>query len=220
MIAFGVSNIKKNIENIQKIIEKSKCLITLIAVSKGQPVEKIQEAIDTGLHTFGENYVQEFLRKWEKFQNVNWVFIGHLQTNKVKYIIDKVSMIQTVDSLKLFETIHKEAQKISRKIPILIEVNIGKEKTKSGILPKNLKSFLNSLPSSPFVEIQGLMCIPPYQKNPEDVRPYFKKMTKLLKECNLRELSMGMSHDFHIAIEEGTTQIRVGEALFGPRKPV
>lgn len=193
--------------------------VTLIAVSKGQSVEKMKEAIDAGLKCFGENYVQEFLEKWNELpKDIQWHFIGHLQTNKVKYIIDKVVSIDSVDSLKLYEVIRKEAQKIQKKISVLIEINVGEEKTKSGVLPQELPDFLKSLPKSPYIEVCGLMTIPPFSNIAEDSRPYFKKMVLLQKEANLKELSIGMTHDYKIAIEEGATQIRIGEGIFGARK--
>ncbi|MBI2646488.1 MAG: YggS family pyridoxal phosphate-dependent enzyme [Deltaproteobacteria bacterium] len=231
-----MSGIKTRLEILQKEIPKE---VQLMAVSKGQPSEKIKEATECGLSLFGENYVQEFLEKWEATQmnpvpaeaeikpedDIQWHFIGHLQTNKVKYIIDKVSSIDSVDSLKLFQTIHKEAQKIQKKISILIEINVGGEKTKSGISPKDVHSLLQALPKSPWVELQGLMAIPPFHEDPEKSRPYFKKMRTLQKELqrqfpqfSLTELSMGMTHDFKIAIEEGATQVRIGEGIFGKRQ--
>lgn len=218
-----MSEIKIRIETLQKEIPQD---VQLIAVSKGQPIEKIKEAMDYGLTVFGENYVQEFLEKWEVLgSRSSWVFIGHLQTNKVKYIADKISAIHSVDSLKLFQVIHKEAEKIHKKIPILIEVNIGEEKTKSGILPKDVSVLLKSLPQSPWVQVQGLMTIPPFNDDPEQSRPYFKKMVELQKELqkefsrfSLKELSMGMTHDFKIALEEGATQVRIGEGIFGKRQ--
>ena len=218
-----MSDIKTRLKILQKEIPKE---VQLIAVSKGHRLEKIKEAVECGLTSFGENYVQEFLEKWGTMgEDIQWHFIGHLQTNKVKYIIDKVSSIDSVDSLKLFQTIEKEAQKIQKKIPILIEINIGEEKTKSGILPKDAHSLLQALPKSSWVEFQGLMAIPPYFEDPEKSRPYFKKMSTLQKELQrqfpqffLKELSMGMTHDFKIAIEEGATQIRIGEVSFGNRQ--
>ncbi|HBQ21623.1 MAG: YggS family pyridoxal phosphate enzyme [Deltaproteobacteria bacterium GWA2_38_16] len=212
-----MSDIKKNIETIQNIISEYKRPITLIGVTKNQPLEKIKEAMDAGLTHFGENYAQEFLEKWKPGDDIQWHFIGHLQTNKVKYIIDKVASIQSVDSLKLFQTIHKEVQKINRVISVFIEVNIGEEPSKSGVLPQNLSSFLTTLPKSPYIEVVGLMTIPPHQEDPEKMRPYFKKIAALQKETQLKELSMGMSHDFKIALEEGATYIRIGEAIFGKR---
>lgn len=218
-----MSEIKIRIETLQKEIPKD---VQLIAVSKGQPIEKIKEAMDYGLTVFGENYVQEFLEKWEALgSRSSWVFIGHLQANKVKYIVDKISAIHSVDSLKLFQVLHKEAEKIHKKIPILIEVNIGEEKTKSGIFPKEAAPLLKSLPQSPWIEVQGLMAIPPFNDDPEQSRPYFKKMATLQKELqkefsrfSLKELSMGMTHDFKIALEEGATQVRIGEGIFGKRQ--
>ncbi len=229
------SDIKTRLEALQKEIPKE---VQLIAVSKGQPIEKIKEAINCGLTLFGENYVQEFLEKWNEIQmdprlhgdDIQWVFIGHLQTNKVKYLIDKISAIHSVDSLKLFQTIHKEATKLGKKVPILIEINIGEEKTKSGVLPKDIFGFFKEIDDhlgghDEHVPIQGLMTLPPFCEDPEKSRPYFKKLVTLQQEVqkkfpqfSLKELSMGMTHDFKIAIEEGATQIRIGEGIFGKRQ--
>lgn len=228
-----MSDIKTRIEAIQAEITQTALSkgrnpeeIQLIAVSKGQPLEKIKEAMECGLTCFGENYVQEFLEKWEVLgSKPSWVFIGHLQTNKVKYLADKISAIHTVGSLKLFQMIQKEAEKARKKIPVLIEINIGEEKTKSGVFPKDVSNLLKSLPQSPWVKLQGFMIIPPFYEDPEKSRPYFKKMAMLQKELqkqfpqySLKELSMGMTHDFKIAIEEGATQVRIGEGIFGKRQ--
>lgn len=244
--------IKENIISIQKIISdaakrigKNREDIRLIAVSKLQSIEKIKLAIDAGITYLGENHAQEFLKKWETLGDAaKWIFIGHLQTNKVKYVIDKISELQTLDSIKLFKKLHEEAQKRDRRMPVLIQINIGEESTKSGLLPKNLipflKEILQAYATSGFgpqndiepqndilgghLDIQGLMAIPPYFDDPEKSRPYFRKtedllieVSKLFPALKLRELSMGMSHDFQIAIEEGATQVRIGEAIFGKR---
>src|SRR3989338_1853884 len=238
---FKMSEIKNRLEIIQKDITQTACAagrdpkeIKLIAVSKGQSIEKIKEAIECGLILFGENYVQEFLEKWEILSSkVSWIFIGHLQTNKVKYLSDKISAIHSVDSLHLFQMIQKEAQKARKQIPLLIEVNIGEEKTKSGVPLNEVFTFFKEIlqifkPWVPqddiSIPIQGLMSIPPYFDDPEKGRPYFQKLRNLKEELNqkfpnlnLTELSMGMTHDFKIAIEEGATHIRVGEGIFGKR---
>ena len=241
-----MTEIKTRLQTLQKEIAHAALSkgrdpkeIKLIAVSKGQSLEKIKEAIDCGLTSFGENYVQEFLEKWKVLDHkASWIFIGHLQTNKVKYIIDKVSEIHSVDSLKLFQTIQKEAQKARKKIPLLIEINIGGEKTKSGIPFHDVFAFFKEIlraygsqddrrfsQNDMGIPIHGLMAIPPYFDDSEKGRPYFQKLRTLKEELNqkfpnlnLTELSMGMTHDFKIAIEEGATHIRVGEGIFGKRR--
>lgn len=228
-----MNDIKENIASVRQIIsETTKKIgknpqdIRLIAVSKLQPIEKIKLAIEAGITYLGENHVQEFLKKWEILGNAaKWIFIGHLQTNKVKYLTDTISEIQTLDSLKLSTKLQQEIQKKNRRLPVLIQINMGEESTKSGLLPKNLTPFLKEIvPLNSCLDIQGLMAIPPYFEDPEKSRPYFRKMRELLLESqkafpnlSLKELSMGMSHDFKIAIEEGATQIRIGEAIFGKR---
>ncbi len=220
--------IKNEIRETAKSIGKEEKDIKLLLATKSQPLERIEEAYHCGQTLFGENYVQEFLKKWEVMKNWKSLpsvdFIGHLQTNKVKFIIDKVTTIQTVDSLKLLHKISETAEKRKLRIPLFIEVNIGEEKTQDGILPTNLLAFFKELPQSSSVEIRGLMTIPPYEEDPEKSRPYFKKMKALFDELNslfpdmhFSELSMGMSCNFKIAIQEGATQIRIGEAIFGPR---
>ncbi len=221
-----MSEIIENIRKIQKILTDTRKDIKMIAATKDQSSENIKEAMNGGLSVFGENYVQEFLAKWAVIGGkADWHFIGHLQTNKVKMIIDNVAMIQTVDSLKLLEKINSEAKKINKKMPILLEINIGEEKTKSGMIASELSSFLKSLLPLANVEIRGFMCIPPYNEDLNLVRPYFKKMKQLQQEMqtqfqslHLQELSMGMTHDYKVALEEGATMIRIGEGIFGKRK--
>lgn len=229
-----MDDIKENIASVRQIISESAKKvgknpqdIRLIAVSKLQPIEKIKLAMEAGITYLGENHVQEFLKKWEILGNAaKWIFIGHLQTNKVKYLTGAISEIQTLDSIKLSTKLQQETEKKNRRLPVLIQINIGEETTKSGLLPKNLTPFLKEIiPLNTFLDIQGLMAIPPYFEDPEKSRPYFRKMRELLLETqkafpnlSLRELSMGMTHDFKIAIEEGATQVRIGEAIFGRRR--
>ncbi len=228
--------IKQNIENILNLIDSSanksgrkREEIKLIAVSKTFPAEKVKEAINAGITDFGENYVQDFLSKYDKLINekINWHFIGHLQTNKIKYIYNKINLLHTLDSLKLAEKLNNKLSENSQTLDVLVQVNIGKEKNKYGIFEENLESFFEKLLNYKNINIKGLMTITPYFENKEDVRPLYRKMRKLLENLsnlnnneniNLKELSMGMSHDFDIAIEEGATMIRVGTAIFGQRK--
>lgn len=200
--------------------------VTLIAVSKTKPIELLKEAYDAGARDFGENKVQEILDKYDKLPNdVRWHMIGHLQTNKVKYIIDKVSMIHSVDSVKLAETISKEAVKHNLIMPILIEVNVALEDTKFGILPNDLPKFYDSIRELPGLDIRGLMTVAPYVENSEENRQYFVIMKQLSVDIShkntdnsyVRELSMGMSGDYEVAIDCGATYVRVGTNIFGER---
>lgn len=224
--------IKENLEIINEKIEKAaersgrkSSDIKLLAVSKQVEADRIKEAVESGHLNFGENYVQEFLTKYEilsENKNIDWHFIGHLQKNKVKYIIDKVSLIHSVDKVSLAEEINKRAEKLGITIPILIEVNLGGEESKSGIQAGELGNFLEQVSPFQYIKLSGLMALPPYCENVEDSRSYFIKLRELRDSFNssyntLNELSMGMSHDFEVAVEEGATIIRVGTAIFGER---
>jgi pyridoxal phosphate enzyme (YggS family) len=201
--------------------------VRLIAVTKGVSIEKITEAVRCGIDTFGENYAQEFRNKYEVIEKtlgskVKWHFIGRLQRNKVKYLLGKVELIHSLDSLTVAEEINKRAQKLGTLVPVLIEVNTSGEKQKGGIPLDELKDFLNRVRDLPSVKIIGLMTMPPYFDNPELTRPYYRKLRELRDELqkllpDLRELSMGMSVDFEVAIEEGATMVRIGTLIFGPR---
>lgn len=203
--------------------------VLLLAVTKLHTVEEINEAIEAGATDAGENRVQELLEKYDRtVQPVNWHLIGHLQTNKVKNIIDKVVMIHSVDSLKLAKEISKRADAADRVMDILIEINIGMEESKSGIPAEETIPLVKEIVTEcPNVRIRGVMCVPPHGETPEESRPYFKKTKEIfdeLKTLDLPEaqfkpdtLSMGMSADFEIAIEEGSTIVRVGSSIFGKR---
>lgn len=202
--------------------------VKLIAVTKTHPASEINEAIDAGATDIGENRVQEVLEKYEDVKPVKWHLIGHLQTNKVRQIIDKVVMIHSVDSLKLAHEINKRAEAHGIVMDVLIEINSAMEETKSGISASELKQLCESITAEcESVRICGLMCIPPIADEPEDARPYFKEAAALFNEMKNwdlpaerfrpTELSMGMSGDFEVAIEEGSTMVRVGSSIFGPR---
>ncbi|WOZ75115.1 YggS family pyridoxal phosphate-dependent enzyme [Limosilactobacillus reuteri] len=201
--------------------------VQLLPVSKNHPVADIAELYKAGWNSFGENYVQELDKKHDELPaDINWYMIGHLQRNKVKYIADYVTMIQSVDSLKLMKTIEKEGRKHNRIIPILIEVNIGEEESKFGVKP-TLQDCMELAEASlqlPHVKLRGLMTSAPYYDDPEKTRPIFRRLRELRDEMNnqndqlkLDVLSMGMTHDYEIAVEEGSTCVRVGTAIFGPR---
>ena len=200
--------------------------VLLVAVTKLHGVDEINEAIDCGITDIGENKVQEIMDKYEHVKPVRWHLIGHLQTNKVKYIIDKVSIIHSVDSLKLAQEINKRAQQHNLTMDILIQVNSAEEESKFGITTEETGQLIRDiLDSCENIRIRGLMCIAPFEENPEDVRVYFAEVKKLYDEYGKMEhphldfkyLSMGMSGDFHVAIEEGSNLIRVGTSIFGAR---
>lgn len=201
--------------------------ITLVNVSKTKPVEVLSEGYEAGMRVFGENKVQEIRDKYETFkkEGVRWHMIGHLQRNKVKYIIDKVELIHSVDSLRLAETISKEAGKHGLEVGILIQVNMAEEATKFGLSHDETYALIKDISRLDHLQIQGLMTIAPFVADQEENRPVFKAMKELfidIKEqnidnVNMNVLSMGMSNDFQVAIEEGATMIRIGTALFGER---
>lgn len=200
--------------------------VRLIAVTKTQSVDVIKEAVDYGLRDLGENRVQEILEKYPHFsQDVRWHLIGHLQTNKVKYIIDKVYMIHSLDSLKLAAEIQKRAAQINRVIPCLVQLNIADEDTKFGLAKEEAEPFLREVCRLPNIEIQGLMTIGPHVDDKEKIRGVFRELRQLkdylatlaLPGVKMRELSMGMSNDYIVAIQEGATMVRVGSSIFGAR---
>lgn len=202
--------------------------VLLLAVTKTHGPEEINEAIAAGATDIGENKVQEILEKYDKVKPVRWHLIGHLQTNKVRQVIDKVVMIHSVDSLKLAKEIDKRAEAHGIVMDILIQLNIGEEESKTGIKVDELWTLVDEIVTScKNVRIKGLMCIPPMSENPEDARGYFKLARELfeqMKELSYPEelyspetLSMGMSADFEVAIEEGSNLVRVGSSIFGRR---
>ncbi len=191
--------------------------ITLMAVSKTVEPERIREAYAAGVRVFGENRVQEFEKKAPalgELAGAGWHLIGHLQSNKAKKAAELFAAVDSVDSLKLARKLEEAAE---RTLPVLIEINIGGEEAKSGVRPGSVE--LEELLGASFqrVEVRGLMAIPPFTDDPEGARPYFRKMRELREKVGLRELSIGMSHDFEVAIEEGSTCVRVGTAIFGER---
>lgn len=201
--------------------------VLLIAVSKTKPVELIREIMETGTKDFGENKVQEMCNKIEEIKEpLNWHLIGHLQRNKVKYIVDKACLIHSVDSLRLAEEIQKEAVKKGvDKVPVLIEVNMAQEDSKDGIDASETEALVRAIAELPNLQVRGLMTIAPFVDDPEENRVHFQAMRNLrdqLKAKNIpgvemTELSMGMTNDFEVAIEEGATMVRVGTAIFGER---
>lgn len=206
--------IKDNIDNILEELNNSK----LIAVSKTKPIEDIKEAYDAGIRDFGENHVQEILEKVDKLpRDIRWHMIGHLQTNKVKDVVDKVYLIHSVDSIKLAKEIDKQAKKKDIIVNILLELNIAKEESKYGFMKEDLNSAIEEISKLENVKVLGLMCVAPKTDNPEENRKYFREMNELKCEYNLDILSMGMSNDYKIADEENSTYVRIGTKIFGER---
>lgn len=200
--------------------------VTLIAVSKTKPVETLKEAYDLGVRVFGENKVQELTDKYEALpKDIQWHMIGHLQRNKVKYIIDKVALIHSVDSIRLAETIEKEAAKHNITANILIEVNVAKEESKFGLMPEELDELIDKIKDFNHIQVKGLMTIAPFVENPETNREIFRSLRKLsvdisnknIDNVNVSILSMGMTNDYTVAVEEGATMVRVGTGIFGAR---
>ncbi len=225
--------IRENLEKVQANINDAcaRCgrdpkEVTLIAVSKTKPVEMIREAYEAGTRAFGENKPQELKDKAPQLpDDVQWHMIGHLQRNKIKYIIDKACMIHSVDSERLAEAISAEAVKRDIKIPVLVEVNMAGEETKDGIAPEEAEDFIRKISRLPNIRIEGLMTIAPFTDNPEDNRIYFRNLKKLCVDINEKnidnvfmcKLSMGMTGDYVVAVEEGATMVRVGTGIFGER---
>mgnify|MGYP004715494929 CR=1 FL=1 len=201
--------------------------VTLIAVSKTKPVEMMEEAMQCGIRVFGENKVQEILKKEPELpKEIDWHLIGHLQRNKVRQIAGKVAMIHSVDSLRLAEQIQKEYEKQQLTARILIEVNVAREESKFGLMPEETEDVIREIAKMPNIEVSGLMTIAPFVDDPEDNRIHFRNLRKLLVDINaknidnvsMRELSMGMTGDYEVAIEEGATFVRVGTGIFGSRQ--
>ncbi len=200
--------------------------VTLIAVSKTKPVSMLMEAYQAGMRDFGENKVQEILDKYDRMpSDVKWHMIGHLQTNKVKYIIDKVCMIHSVDSYQLAEVISREDVKHNVLLPILIEVNVAGEETKFGTGREGTEELVRQISLLPGIKIEGLMTIAPYVENPEENRQYFVDLRQLsvdiarknIDNVSMGLLSMGMTNDYEVAVTEGATHVRVGTGIFGAR---
>ncbi len=226
MIKDNISIVEKNIADAVKRGNRDPKDVTLIAVSKTKPVPMLEEAYAAGARDFGENKVQEIMDKYDKLPgDIRWHMIGHLQTNKVKYIADKIYMIHSVESEKLAAEINKQALKVGRVIPVLVEVNIGDEDSKFGIAPSDVIEFVKKISTYPGIQINGLMCVAPYTPNAEDNRAYFKQMKQLSVDITrenidnvvMNILSMGMTGDYEVAVEEGANYVRVGTGIFGER---
>lgn len=228
-------NIQQNIEDILKRVEKAankvnktKQDIKVIAVTKTVDAPTALEAYKAGIISLGENRVQELEDKYEilKDHNVEWHMIGHLQKNKVKYILDKVKLIHSLDDIGLAEEIEKRAAKLNQKVDVLIEINVGEEQSKFGVKTEEIYEFVKSMEEFEHINVLGLMTVAPFFETPEDARWVFKKMKEIydnisnmkIKNVEMKYLSMGMTNDFEIAIEEGSNIVRIGTAIFGARK--
>jgi hypothetical protein len=204
--------------------------IALMAVSKTFPAERIREAYNAGVRLFGENRVQEFAGKIDSLRDLRdseFHLIGHLQSNKAAKAVELFAAVDSVDSLRLAQKLNASAEQIGKKIAVLIEINVGGEAAKSGVNPgsRELEELLSDAGALPYLEIRGLMTVPPFGGDPQQARPYFRQLRELrdqiaarkLPTIEMKTLSMGMSHDFEVAIEEGSTCVRVGTAIFGER---
>lgn len=217
-----LNNVKRACERAGRNPEE----VTLIAVSKTKPVSMIEELLPEGVLDFGENKPQELRDKYEVLPtNIRWHMIGHLQRNKIKYVIDKACLIHSVDSLKLAEAIQQEAEKRNMVMPVLVEVNVAQEESKYGITLDETLDFIRKIAGFSNIKVTGLMTIAPFVENPEDNRIHFRNLYNLfidirdrnIDNVNMCNLSMGMTNDYEVAIEEGATMVRVGTGIFGER---
>ncbi len=229
-ISERIARVQQRINDACKRAGRQAAAVRLMGVTKTQPSEAIREAYQSGLRLFGENRVQEFQEKSELLGDLHgaeWHLIGHLQSNKAAKAAGLFAAVDSVDSLRLAERLNEAAQKESRKLRVLIELNVGGEAAKSGVAPvsREFEEILRAAPKLGSLEFRGLMTVPPFLQNPEDVRPFFRTLRGIrddlanrnLPNISMDELSMGMSHDFEVAIEEGSTCVRVGTAIFGAR---
>ena len=226
MLRENLQEVEERIQEACRRAGRDRSEVTLVAVSKTKPVAILQEAYDLGVRVFGENKVQEIREKYEALpKDIEWHMIGHLQTNKVKYIVDKVRLIHSVDSLRLAEVIEKEAEKHNRVVDILLEVNVAEEESKFGLKMPEVIPMAEKVVQLPHIRLRGLMTIAPFVENPEKNRAIFANLHELyvdIKEKNIDNgtvsiLSMGMTNDYEVAVEEGATMVRVGTGIFGAR---
>lgn len=226
MIAENLKIVEKNIKNACERAGRDTEEVTLISVSKTKPIEMIQEAYELGKREFGENKAQEMKEKYDILpKDIKWHFIGHLQTNKVKYVVGRACLIHSVDSFHLAEAIEKESAKKNVISQILVEVNVAEEDSKFGLKSEETLDLVKQIALLPHVQIQGLMTIAPYVENPEENRQVFRKLRELsvdiegknIDNVSMGVLSMGMTGDYQVAIEEGATYVRVGTGIFGER---
>lgn len=227
-------------ENLERIRERMNAAcsragrdpaaVRLVAVTKTVPTDRIREGVEAGLTLLGENYIQEARRKIEALEDlaVSWHFIGHLQSNKARVAAECCDWVHSVDRLRLAVELDRQARKRNRVIPVLLQVNVGDEQSKSGVSPDDLPKLFEAVAALSGLSVRGLMTLPPYFENAREVRPFFRLLRELLERLRgiaprpgeLTELSMGMSNDFEVAVEEGATLVRIGTALFGGRPAI
>lgn len=227
MLPLEVSSIEARLQAVESRIQtavhrarRNRSEITLVAVSKKFSAVRIREAYAVGLRTFGENYIQEFAEKrpvLTDLPDARFHLIGHLQANKARAAADLFQVVQTVDSVKLLERIHSAAAAKGTRLEVFLEIKLSDEENKSGARPVDIPALLDAAVKCPHLQLTGLMTMPPWSEDAEQSRPYFRRLAALASEYQLPKLSMGMSNDFEVAIEEGATLIRVGTALFGAR---
>ena len=226
-VAANYRRILERIRQAAKTAERDPGVVKILGAAKAQDIDSIEAAIASGVSLIGENYVQEakFKRK-SVARDAEWHLIGHLQRNKAKAAVELFQVIESLDNLELARELDKAGRDQKITVRALIEVNLGGEQTKSGVAKDKVVNFLQTIAELPNLKIEGLMTIPPFREDCEQVRPYFRELRQLrdelhslkLPNADLRELSMGMTHDYPIAVEEGATIVRIGTALFGPRR--
>ncbi len=226
MINENLMQVRKNIEAACQKAGRNPEEVTLIAVSKTKPVPMLEEAYQAGSRDFGENKVQEIMDKYPVLpDDIRWHMIGHLQRNKVKYIVDKVSLVHSVDSLRLAEELSRQAEKKQTELDILVEVNIAQEESKFGTSRAEAAQLVEEIAKLPCIHVKGLMTIAPFVEHPEENRKYFRQIKELsvdiekknIDNVSMSVLSMGMTNDYMVAVEEGATMVRVGTGIFGER---
>lgn len=230
IIAENLEKLRQSINDIALRSNRSPDEIQLVAVSKRFAVTAMEEALEAGQAVFGENYIQEAAQKKQALADrIKLHFIGHLQSNKAKTAAENCDMIETIDRPKIVRSLHTHLENANRHLDVLVQVNLGGESQKSGILPRDVESLATFMQDYPRLRLRGLMTMPPFTPDPELTRPYFRTLRALAEQLNTKgllgnlsrvELSMGMSHDYHVAIEEGATLIRIGTAIFGARPPL
>ncbi len=228
-VAENVARVRERMKQAAERVGRDPSEVRLVAASKMVEAARLRAALASGLTILGENYLQEARKKIGQLgvQSAEWHCIGALQRNKIRYIFDLFTLVHAVDRLALAEEINRRGERLGRQMSILLEVNIGGEETKSGFTSEALLSEISHFARMPYVQVKGLMTIPPPSPTPEDARPYYQELCALrdrlsqrgIEEVELSELSMGMTADFEVAIEEGATLVRVGTAIFGPRPP-
>lgn len=226
MISDNIKKIQKNIEKSCQKAGRDPKEVTLIAVSKTKPIPMLEEAYQAGSRDFGENKVQEIMDKHPALpEDIRWHMIGHLQRNKVKYIVDKVALVHSVDSLRLAEELNRQAGKKQAEIDVLVEVNIAEEESKFGTSRAEAIQLVEEMAKLPHIHVKGLMTIAPFVEDPEENRKYFRQIKELsvditkknIDNVSMSVLSMGMTNDYMVAVEEGATMVRVGTGIFGER---